>query len=329
MNWIRVAFSLAISLTLISLPMSGLSAAPPDEFRVVAYVPNWIDLNKLSSKIPYDRLTHINVAFENPINDEGELSFHSQNELLIRAAHEHGVKVLVSIGGGSAANDKLLKPRYQKLLSADQREAFAERLVQYVQDHEFDGIDIDLEGPAIDDDYGPFIEALATRIKPTKKLLTAALSKGYGGKNVPASALNQFDFINIMAYDGAGPWNPNDAGQHSSLDFAKDNTEYWLDRGLDRSRAVLGVPFYGYGFGADFTRSGMSYKAIVKKFPGSENVDQTGNTIWYNGMPTMRAKTRYALDEKLGGIMIWSLNQDVDGDNSLLGVIAETIAGDE
>ena len=97
-----------------------LNAAEPRK-AVVAYVPNWIDLAKFSAEIDYGKLTHINIAFENPVNDEGDLSFNRGNEALMRKAKEKGVKVLVSIGGGSASGDKTLKARYQKLLDAENR----------------------------------------------------------------------------------------------------------------------------------------------------------------------------------------------------------------
>jgi GH18 family chitinase len=72
-------------------------------------------------------------------------------------------------------------------------------------------------------------------MKPSGKLLTAALSEGYGGKNVPDSVFEHFDFVNVMAYDGAGSWNPDAPGQHSSMRFAKRNVDYWLKRGLPAS----------------------------------------------------------------------------------------------
>lgn len=315
---------LVLGVASIIAPVVGTSAEPLGEFRIVAYVPNWIDLHDFSQSIRYDRLTHINVAFENPINDQGEMSFNTQNVALLKAARQHSVKVLVSIGGGSAANDRILQPRYRELLGPEKRAMFAQRLLAYVSLHGFDGLDVDLEGPAIDEHYGPFIEELARLLRPEDKLLTAALSQGYGGKSVPDATLSQFDFVNIMAYDGTGPWGPNRPGQHSSIEFAKSNVDYWLSRGLKRSQAVLGVPFYGYGFGEDFSRSGFSYKSILANYPGAEKTDEVGNTIWFNGMATIRAKTQYAVDSNLGGIMIWSLNQDVDDDRSLLRVIAET-----
>ncbi len=160
-----------------------LTAAAHAQKRVVAYVPNWVDLNTFSDTIDYAKLTHINIAFENPVND-------------------------------------------------------------------------------------------------------------------------------------------------SSFEFAKDNVAYWLNRGLLKSKAVLGIPFYGYGFGEAFRKGDYSYAKILATYPDAENVDQVGNTIWYNGIPTIKAKTRHVVDESLGGVMIWSLDHDVKGERSLLSVIHETLHAD-
>ena len=301
-------------------------AASHAESRVVAYGPNWVDLDTLAATIDYGKVTHINIAFENPTNAEGDLSFSRKNDVLIAKAHANKVKVLVSIGGGSASGDKALLARYFDLLSDAKRAGFAAKLADYVSLHEFDGLDVDIEGPSINQDYGAFIHELAMALKPKGKLLTAALSKGYGASKVPDSVFEHFDFVNIMAYDGAGYWDPNSPGQHSSLEFAKSNVTYWLGRGLPKSKAVLGVPFYGYGFGEAFRKRDYSYSAIVAAFPGAENSDQAGNTIWYNGIPTIKAKTRYVVEQGLGGVMIWSLDYDVKGERSLLSAIHETLA---
>ena len=313
----------AICNTLVAfavlLPASLAHAQP----RVVAYVPNWIDLGTFAETIDYAKLTHINIAFENPKNADGELSFNRKDAGLIAKAQANHVKVLVSIGGGSS--NKALRDRYAQLQSGTNSARFAGKLAEYVSQHGFDGLDVDIEGPMINKDYGAFIAALAKALKPKGKLLTAALSKGYGGTRVPNSVFEQLDFVNIMAYDAAGPWDPKSPGQHSSLEFAKSNVAYWLGRGLPRSKAVLGVPFYGYGFGAAFRRGGYSYAAILAAYPGAENADQAGNTIWYNGIPTIKAKTKYVVDQGLGGVMIWSLNYNVKGKHSLLSAIHETL----
>ena len=291
--------------------------------KVVAYVPNWIDLKAFAETIPYEKVTHLNVAFENPVNDEGDLSFNEKNASLIAAAKAHKVKVLLSIGGGAASGDATLKARYAALLGATKRKAFVQKLAACVVQHDFDGLDVDLEGPSITADYGPFIQELAPALKAAGKLCTAALSKGYGGAGVPAEILPLFDFVNIMAYDATGPWRPADAGQHSSLEFARANVAWWLERGLAPERAVLGVPFYGYGFGEAAKKRDYPYRDVVQTWPGAENRDESGSTVYYNGLPTIRAKCALVKEQKLGGIMIWSLDYDVPGEKSLLSAIHE------
>lgn len=291
---------------------------------VVAYVPNWIQLAGFAETLPYEKVTHLNVAFENPRDGQGTLAFHKDYPTLIQKARGHGVKVLISIGGGAASGDPVLKARYVELLSPGKRAVFAEKLTEYVTSHEFDGLDVDLEGPSIDDQYGPFIEELAKRLKPAGKLLTAALSKGYGGDRVPAAALAHFDLVNVMAYDGSGYWQPEAPGPHSSYAFAVENMEYWVKRGVPKSKAVLGVPFYGYGFGKAFKKRDYPYAVIVRDFPGAEERDEIGETVFYNGLPTIRKKARYVLDQGLAGVMIWSLDGDVPGPKSLLQAIHET-----
>ncbi|GAA5123949.1 hypothetical protein JIN84_12015 [Luteolibacter yonseiensis] len=308
----------ALALCLIS---TALQARP----LVVAYVPNWIDVEKFSETIPYEKVTHLNVAFENPEDDDGTMSFNESSRTLIKKARAKGVKVLVSIGGGSASGDKVLKARYASLLSEEKRGNFAGTLAAYVKKHDFDGLDVDLEGPSIDGNYGAFIAALAPKLKAEGKLLTSALSKGYGGDKVPDSVFALFDFVNIMAYDGSGYWQPNAPGPHSSYEFAVENTRYWLKRGLAKNKAVLGVPFYGYGFGEAFKKRDYPYSLITKEHPGAEEKDETGSTIYYNGLPTIRKKCGYVLEEKLAGVMIWSLDGDAAGEKSLLGAIHQTL----
>jgi GH18 family chitinase len=319
---LRAGWALAVALILCSAPARAQQGA---RYKVVAYVPNWGDVAALAGGLDYGKLTHLNVAFENPMDDGGDLSFNPQDAALIARAHAHGVRVLVSLGGGAASEDAAMRRRYAALLAPARRAGFVATLARYVAAHGLDGLDLDLEGPAITGDYGAFVRALAQALRPRGRLLTAALSQGYGGDRVPASAFASLDWVNIMAYDATGDWSPQSPGQHSSLEFAQGSAAYWLARGLPRSKAVLGVPFYGYGFGAAFRARDYPYAEIVAAHPGAEHADQVGNTIWYNGMPTIRAKTEYVRAEGLAGVMIWSLDSDAPGGRSLLSVIAATL----
>ena len=316
---------MAAFITVPAIAMLAATATVSAQKKIVAYVPNWGDLASFTEIIDYNRLTHINVAFENPIDDTGLLSFNTKVDTLIAKAHANKVQVLVSIGGGAAASNKTMQARYFRLIGESKRSAFVARLAEYVVSHNFDGLDVDIEGPSINKDYGAFIDDLSKAMQAKGKLLTAALSQGYGGDNVPVSVFERFKFVNIMAYDGTGPWDRNRAGQHSSMDLAKGQIAYWLGRGLPKSKAVLGVPFYGYGFGDAFRTRDYPYSEIVAANVGAENLDQVGSTIWYNGISTIKAKTKLAMDQGLAGLMIWSLDTDARDGNSLLAAIYETL----
>ncbi|MCM0667476.1 glycosyl hydrolase family 18 protein [Flavobacterium tyrosinilyticum] len=292
--------------------------------KVIAYIPNWIDLNAFSSTVQYSKLTHINIAFENP-DANGYLSFNSGSNAIINAAHAQNVKVFVSLGGGSVSEGGAIRDNYFNLITPANRTAFIQKIYDYVVAHNFDGVDVDLEGPAINGDYGGFVIALANKLHANGKLISAALSEGYGGANVPSSTFAAYDWINIMAYDATGPWAPNNPGQHSPYSMAVNQFNYWTGRGLPASKAIIGLPFYGYGFGAS-ANQGISYANIVAQYPGAENLDQVGNTIYYNGIPTIKQKTTFAI-QNAGGVMIWELSQDATGSKSLLTAINQVITG--
>src|SRR5262245_54765891 len=119
-------------LAALVFALLGFSAQVFAQPKVVAYVPNWIELETFAATIDYAKVTHINIAFENPLNDAGELSFNSKNLPLIARARTNGVKILVSIGGGAASGDKAMLNRYFNLLNETNRAGFVSRLVDYV-----------------------------------------------------------------------------------------------------------------------------------------------------------------------------------------------------
>ena len=285
------------------------------QFRVVGYVPLGRSAPDFS-KISFQRVTHINIAFINP-DSTGKIILREGFDLLIQKAHENNVKILASLGGGS------FNPYYSRLLNDTNRKAFTAQLVQLVIDHKLDGLDVDLENDNIDKNYEPFIIGLATELKPIGKLLTAALAT-WNAQLISDATVEKFDFINVMSYDQTGPWRPNQPGPHSTYAKAEEDLNFWINtRKIPKHKINLGVPFYGYCFGTKYGES-MSYKEIITKFPGADQLDQVapegGGNIYYNGLPTIKNKTALAL-KNAGGVMIWQLLHDAEGDKSLLAAI--------
>ncbi len=129
------------------------------------------------------RITHLNLAFVNPTDDDGTLNFTSWDLRIrplrtqyVEEAHARGVKVLASMAGGSASENEMMRNRYFRLISDANRAAFVEKILIFVKENNLDGIDIDLEGVMINDDYGKFIIDLSASLRPKGKLVTAALS---------------------------------------------------------------------------------------------------------------------------------------------------------
>lgn len=289
-------------------------------FRIIGYVPNWIDVTAFADTLDYSEVTHLNFAFQNPDSEGNLVEDNTGLNALVANAHENNVKVLISIGGGSAA-DGTVKDNYQNLISTSAKRAgFIHNIMLYVKQFELDGVDIDEEGPAINSDYGAFIKQLSDSLKPAGKYLSCAV--GWGSENINNATLPLFDWVNIMAYDLTGTWDPSNPGQHSPYWYAVSTISDWLGRGVKKEDLVLGVPFYGYGFGPD--SGDYAYKDIIAMYPDAYTDDVAGDSIYYNGTVTIWKKTRLALEE-VSGIMIWELSNDVTGDKSLLKVIASTV----
>lgn len=306
-----IIFSFSLMATTVSI----------SQFRVIGYVlcseysvPDF-------GKVQFDKITHLNIAFVNP-DSSGNLIIPLAFDSLVNIAHKHKIKVLVSIGGGGRVN-----PYYADLLKEANRKSFVNKLVQLATYHKLEGIDVDLEGDVIDENYEAFILELSNQLKPAGKLLTAALAT-WNEEKITATALNKFDFINIMSYDYTGPWQPKNPGPHAPYEKAVEELNFWTNtRGLSKKKINLGLPFYGYGFGTKATPY-TSFSDIIFRFPDAEKVDliipDDGGIVHYNGLNTIQRKTVLAL-KNAGGVMIWELTQDVEGEKSLLNGIEKTI----
>ena len=293
-------------------------------FRVVGYYSLQSAMTGDLKNVPFNKVTHINLYFLNP-DSSGNFTYDfSALVPFIKAAHTKNVKVLASIAGGGK------HPYYAKLLKDNNRAMLINNLLSLVLQFDLDGIDVDIEGSDIDENYDNFAIELAASLHQHKKLITAAIAVFYKG-DFTDKALAQYDFVNVMSYDHTGPWTPEKPGPHSTYAQAAEDLAYFkIIRGIPKEKLTLGVPFYGYGFGPALTTPGisMNYGEIVTEFPGAESGDQLdmpgGKVLYYNGIPTIKRKTKLAKEEA-SGIMIWQLSGDAPDSKSLLQAIDETV----
>jgi chitinase len=166
------------------------------------------------------------------------------------------------------------------------------------------------------------------------------------------------DWINLMSYDFFNSLTPT-TGHHAGL-YASEHSaptdrnaaaavKQYLAAGVPADKIVLGVAFYGRGFaGVTPVNNGVnqpyqrfegehSYAELAGKLIGSRGFirywdasaqapylwNGTSRTfITYDDPQSIGVKARYALEQRLGGIMFWELSQDRDGE--LLDVITRT-----
>lgn len=308
--------SILVSFFLVS------TIAFSQDFKVVGYLASW-NFSTAPTKIEWERLTHVNLAFANPDVD-GNLSFEGEDITpVVSTAHANGVEVFASLAGGYLTPD--WQANWNYWMQPAHTQEFIWKIIAYVQDNDLDGVDIDLEWQHVNDLYSPFVLALKAALDAEDLPMTAALPGGYRYPQITGPALAAFDWVNLMIYDLTGPWDPNNPGQHSPYTWAQQCLQYWETQGLPGNRQTLGVPFYGY----DFSTTPVNAKyfgEIVAADPANAQVDQVGQ-LYYNGIPTIVAKTQLAQAET-SGVMIWELGQDAFGDYaeySLLKAIDETL----
>jgi GH18 family chitinase len=269
--------------------------------------------------VELDRLTHLNIAFANP-DVQGRLTTDGVSiTAAVQRAQEAGLEVFIALAGGAA---KLSD--WRNWIKPANRSSFISGIMDYVIQHQLQGVDVDLEWSVVNEDYSGFVLELKDSLDQYGLTMTAALPAIYRYPQVSDEALAAFAWVNIMAYDLTGPWAPNDVGPHSPYSFAEAAIDYWERQGLEKSKATLGVPFYAYDFTNTNSVKSATFAQMVARNPANAQLDQVGQ-VYYNGLPTITRKTLLAL-EHLSGIMIWELGQDHFGEFSLLKRIDETIA---
>lgn len=286
---------------------------PQAAFRIIAYIADW-DVPVAPAQI--EKLSHVNYAFALPKKD-GSIDFPPNTwklQQIVETAHAKNIRVLISVGGWG------LDQEFEAFAASPElRAKFISSLMQYVDAHKLDGVDLDWEYPtggASSENFLALMQELRAELDARKKLLTAAVAAyGANADGIPDATFALVDFLNLMAYADSG-------AHHSSYALAQQTLDYWRARGLPQSKMVLGVPFYA-------SPGDVSFAKLVKSDPRAAQTDFsiiTAPIAAYNGLPTMRAKTQLAL-ERASGIMFWTLNQDAPGENSLLNAIVETAQG--
>ena len=290
-----------------------------NDYKVVAYYPNWY--GDFTNRVQWDKITHCYYAFGLPSGSgNGTMeAISGPASSMVNACNQHNVVPVLSVGGWyyNSGSGTLCQTVFEQNTNTDAKcQSLAESIVSQAKNAGFKGIDIDWEYPtgSSQAQYTKFMKALRNLCNQNGMILTVAVA-ATSGSGFTSEVLNILDFVNIMAYDG-----DNGSG-HSPYSLATQSFTYWRDTmGVPAKKLVIGVPFYN-------RPSWASYADIVAANPANAQTDTAnlnGQTVYYNGIPTMKQKAEYAA-RNAGGIMIWEISQDTDNASlSLLNAIYDT-----
>ena len=284
--------------------------------RVVGYLPDWS--YQYYTKIDYSALTHLDIAFCNP-DENSNISCNIPDDVLqeiINTAHWYNVKVMPTVATtvGTITFASLID-------TPDEITRLNENLIAYCQKFGFDGVDLDIERgtqDAVWDHYGDWVSALRTECDANGLILTTATAE-WTAKRITPETFALFDFVTVMAYA-----DNSSSISHTTLEFGKQQMDYFAqEKQIPPEKLVLGIPFYGRGYTDNGHLDYSYYKTFAQLIAADPaNYDRdVYNGIAYNGAPTVRVKCNYA--KNYGGVMVWQLAQDAEGEYSLLAVIKD------
>jgi len=175
------------------------------------------------------------------------------------------LKVMIAIGGWNEGSTKYSGMAKDK----KKRQKFVNSTIDFLQKHNFDGLDLDWEYPAkrggSPQDKKNFIllvKELKEAFTPHKYLLTAAIGAGKATIDISYDVTEMYkylDLVNVMGYDYHGKWDKR-TGHNAPLRPRPDETggnlflnleytvNYLLKLGAKPEKTVLGVPLYGRSF---------------------------------------------------------------------------------
>ncbi len=308
------------------------------QYKVVGFYPSWRHNSLPVSEIDWDKYTRVVYAFAIP-NADGTLNTSdlTNTKQLRDSAHAHGVEVYFSVGGGDGSTNFAWITTEQEFMTR-----FINEVTQYVFEYCLDGVDIDWEywsgyrnNSIVQSESTNFVyimKSLKEKLKPFNKGLSIDVgASNWSGAHFYTDVVQYIDDIQVMCYDFSGPWSA--PGPHSSYEQSigsgssiySTGLAYWINaRKWPKEKILLGVPFYGRDFD-NGGGEGITYADILKLSPEAYKYDRINN-IYYNGIETIARKTRYVVDNKLSGIMIWEIGQDSQVDStSLLNAIDNEI----
>ncbi len=304
----QIAAFLFVAAALAAAPAQAAFKKKPDRKpgpAIVGFLPDFHA--KAVDSIPFELLTDavwfsISPAWNGDL-DTTKLDKDALKDF-VKAARKQDVRSYICVGGWNRSGGFRETAR-----NSVARERFAHELAAFCKKYKLAGADIDWEHPASSleiKDYNLLLAEVARKFREKNLSLTVSVH-ARGSMLLPAT-FPLLDRVHVMAYDHPGP--------HSTADAAGGDMRQWREQGVPRNKLILGIPFYG----RNAKREAAAYRDLINLESVGPKTDIIAG-YHFNNLETVRLKTRLTLEHGYGGVMIWELSQDAEGEQSLLRAI--------
>ncbi|BAZ52647.1 hypothetical protein NIES4103_53120 [Nostoc sp. NIES-4103] len=228
---------------------------PTESFKVIAYIPTWRKEEGFNYANPnlYQNITHGIISFL--MFDEQNLGQFTQESLdyvnaiiddVVTTGHNNNAKILIALGGATDYGFLHLMEQIGNNPSGSLLQETVDKVVQFINDHNLDGVDLDLEcwwskdgdpgadqGGRLSGDPHPaglgltkFAEQLKQALPSDKTVSAAVFATSWYGNNYDPALANHVEWIGVMSYDLTGAANNSPVGPHTKLFRIWDQRAY-------------------------------------------------------------------------------------------------------
>ena len=209
----------------------------------------------------------------------------------------------------------------------------ANQLINFCIENELDGIDIDWEkyhGTVNNSDYVNLVSSIRSKISASSNPnleLSVTITPEHKNPEGLFGLFGNIDFLQIMSYGNSRI----SEGTQVPMSKIEEYCLYWKNAGLPSSKLVLGLPNYAKTIENNSGDGNVLYREAVAQYPNldpdADFVVHNNKTYYFNGITTVKNKSKYVLENDLKGVMFWELSQDVNITNSksLLNAVTEVI----
>jgi hypothetical protein len=293
-----------------------------DKILITGYLPTY-QVNDMTDWgfVPHVDRVYFNGLCPNPEGVFAILEGYTENLLTTLGKIQGRCEVYLSIGGGRGFRPDAMA---ELCLNPEKIPPYLDAFDAYLKENGIygavDGIDIDWEGPRVDDAaYLVFLQAIKERFPD--KGLTAAISSRHPSR--AGNLIGALDEINMMCYTRF------ENGEHVPMSIFTRAIDEYLEVGVPKEKLLVGVPFYGRTDNLQDTEA-VTYREVYESVPNlSPDVNsfvKGGKTFLYNGYTLISQKGEYLRRKRIKGVMVWELAQDISYSNPLSLLRALTMA---